>query len=338
MMYYAEEMQRLFDRWHAIDQEVDDPALDALIHRQYAEILEQHHDRESRFDKSIPMFRPSSASSDPRELFVKLRMGNEDSHKRQPHQGRWTRSGTATGTLLQRDLLFIEKHHEAVFNEPPTFTPERTFNDYPMWEEFARNQAVIHHGGQLFSITGSPDGVIRHADGTRMGFEVKSKQTTPARTSAYSMREPEDKHFWQCVAYAILYGLDRYLIVYMNLAKQKWHMTPEEYAKTPDMRIFEIVITDGHKRQLLDRFADIVARAKANDPPPLDLSRWTFNNYKTECALSLTDAEMIDLKADVRAALKSTTLRKYEQDGYYEAYEFIRAVRKLHKEGEADGA
>jgi hypothetical protein len=328
MPNYADEMRQLFDRWHAHDPEVNDPALDALIHRQYAEILERHDEREGRFDYSIPFFRPSSANSDPRELYLSIRGAEGDIQKKQPHQGRWTRMGTATGTTLQRDLLFIEKHYEAIFGEAPPFVPERTKEGYPAWEEFARWQRIIRHNGQDFSILGSPDGIIRHIDGTRMGFEVKSKQTTPARTSEYSMRAPEDKHFWQCVAYSILFGLDRYLIVYMNLAKQKWSMTPEEFKKTPDLRIFEIVVTDDHKRELLDTFADIVHRAKANDPPMLDLSRWTFNNYKHACAESLSDDEFIELRAQVKESLKSPKLRDYEKDAYYAAYEFIADVRR----------
>ena len=63
----------------------------------------------------------------------------------------------------------------------------------------------------------SCDGILEYVtqDGEliRVGLEVKSKQTTSARTSLHSMREPEEKHVKQCVAYSKMYEVDHYVIL-----------------------------------------------------------------------------------------------------------------------------
>src|SRR5690625_6351861 len=87
----------------------------------------------------------------------------------------------------------------------------------------------------------------------RVGLEVKSKQTTPAQTSQYSMMSPDQSHALQVVAYAHMFDVDYYVILYVNYAKQRWFMTDEEYAKTPDIRAFCARITDEHKREVFSK-------------------------------------------------------------------------------------
>lgn len=315
----------MLDSWHGIREPRDDK-LDALIHRQYADILE----RDCSFDWDIPFFSPSSANSCPRELYEKIKGAKKDGEQKQPHQGRWTRIGTAWGDVLQRDLLFIEKHYEKEFGQKPPFVPEHTDEGFPMWEDFIMKQHVVEHKGHKFSLLGTSDGILRHIDGTRIGLEIKSKQTTAAQTSEYSMREPKEDHVKQCIAYAIMYGLDRYLIVYGNLSKKSWVMSEEDYKKTPDLRVFEIVITDEMKEGLLDYFADIMERVATDNPPPLDVTKWTFNNYKSACAASLTDEEFDEIKQQVRAIMKSSSpgwMKNSCYEAYQDLYERRQAMR-----------
>jgi hypothetical protein len=60
------------------------------------------------------------------------------------------------------------------------------------------------------------------------------------------------------------------------------------------------------------------------------LSRWTFNGFKTACALSLSDEEFTLLKAQVKRAQRSG-LPQFKKDQYVDAFMFIQEVR----EGEA---
>lgn len=308
----------MIDDWHS-RQELFDNKLDALILRQQADALTKF----TRFDfKSQPYFSPSATDSCPRELFVKMKGAKRDVQTRPPYQGRWTRLGTMFGDMLQRDLLFIEKYVDGA-----PFIPERTDEGYPMWEDFAKKLHVIDDNGVRFSLFGKPDGILRHVPtGIRVGLEIKSKQTTHSRTSLYSMREPEESHVKQCVAYAIMYDVSEYLIVYGNLSKKSWEMSDEDYEKNPDIRVFHVTITDEMKRDLVSQLSGVVQAFHNDTPPPLDLSRWTFNNYKTACALSLTDDEIDDIRSQV-VRVKKSRLPEWKKRGYVEALEFIEAVR-----------
>jgi CRISPR/Cas system-associated exonuclease Cas4 (RecB family) len=301
-----------------------DNGLDAQIHRQYAEILTKRQ----YFDfRSQPYFSPSSANSSKRELYVKVRGAKKDVEQRPAYQGRWTRLGTLVGDMIQRDLLFIEKHYENKTQKLPSFVPQRTDEGYPLWEDFAKTMKVIEHNGVKFSLFGTPDGILHHRSGKRVGLEIKSKQTTAAQTSLYSMREPKEDHVKQTIAYSIMYGVDDYIIAYVNGAKKGWVMSDEDFEKNPDIRAFHIEITERDRQALLDDFAEVVKAAQDGNPPPLDLDKWTFNSYKTACALDLSDEEFDELKSQVRAVMKSG-MPRWKKSQYFDALEYIREVRE----------
>lgn len=317
----------LLDDYHA-QNEVWDNELDAQIHRWYS--------NPPRVFPKRPYFSPSSANSCPRELYVKAKGAKRDAFKRQPHQKRWTSLGTSIGDMIQRDLLFIEKHYEKLTGNKPRFKFERNEDGTPMFEDFAKTNALVEHNGETFYLYGTPDGIMTYVtdDGEviRVGLEIKSKQTTPARTSLHSMRAPEESHVKQTIAYSHMYAkdgkpIDYYVILYVNAAKQSWVMTDDQYAKTPDIRAFCIEITDEDRNVLFDRLAEINCAIRTDSPPKLDLDSFTFNNYKTACARDLTDEEFDELKALVRRCLKSN-LPGWKKHQYHEAYEFIKSVRE----------
>lgn len=229
--------------------------------------------------------------------------------------------------MIQRDLLFIEKHYESKSQKLPSFIPTRTADNYPVWEDFAKTMKIIEHNGVTFSIFGTADGILQHRSGKRVGLEIKSKQTTAAQTSLYSMKEPKEDHVKQCIAYSIMYGVDDYIITYVNASKKSWVMSDEDFEKNPDIRSFHIEITEKDRQSLLDDFAYIVTAAKDGNPPPLELDKWTFNNFKTACALDLSDEELTDIEAQVRAVLRSG-IPNWKKQQYADAIEFIRETRK----------
>lgn len=326
----AADFTAYLDAWHSQPETYDDE-LDAQIHRWYADIL-TNRQRKVWPPRGIPYFSPSSANADPRALYEKLRGAKKDGGGQPPHQGRWTRVGTAIGDTIQRDILFAEKHCKGSM-----FTFERNERGEPMFEDFAKTSATITHNGKTFALYGTCDGIMRYIteDGTilRVGLEVKSKQTTSAQTSEFSTRNgPKDDHVKQCVCYSVMYGntdepIDYYVILYVNASKKSWQMTPEEYAKNPDIKAFCVEITDDMRRGVLDRFADIVDAADRGEAPPLDIGNWLFNGFKRACVAGLSDEEYAALQRQVDAIQRSG-LKDYEKRNYAEALAQITEMRE----------
>lgn len=266
-----------------------------------------------------------------------------------PHQGRWTRIGTAIGDVIQRDILFAESHYAKLTGDRPPFTFERNQYGEPAFEDFVKVGARIEHNGQSFALFGTCDGIMRYvaADGTvlRVGLEIKSKQGTYSQTSGFQARKgPKDDHVKQCVCYSVMYGtdaetgeslpIDYYVILYVNASKKAWGMTPEDFAKTPDILAFGLHITDEMRAEVLDHFAGIVDAAKRGDAPELDLDKWMFNDFKRAIALSLSADELAALQRKVSAVQRSSLPDGKKRD-YAEALAFIEAVRAEEEMKEA---
>ncbi|WP_235615913.1 hypothetical protein [Brevibacillus reuszeri] len=293
--------------WHSAPEVYDD-ALDAQIHKWYSDILSDKS-RKVWPPRGIPYFSPSSANADPRGLYEKMRGAKRESGVRPPHQGRWVRLGTAIGDMLQRDILFAEKHMDTLAI-PNTFSFERNDRGEPMFEDFAKKSVIIEHRGKKFALYGTGDGIMRYVseDGEvlRVGLEIKSKQTTSAMTSAYSKRNgPKEDHVKQCVCYSIMYDVDIYVIIYVNGAKKSWNMTEEDFAKNPDIAAYGVYITDDMRNEVLDHFADIVTAAETGNAPKLDIERWLFNDFKRAISKSLTADELVEIEREVSAIQRS---------------------------------
>ncbi|WP_206107176.1 hypothetical protein [Paenibacillus apii] len=330
------------NEWHSAPEVYDD-ALDAQIHRWYSDILTDKS-RKVWPPRGIPYFSPSSANADPRALYEKMRGAKRESTERPPHQGRWVRIGTAIGDTIQRDILFAERHYAKAYGQRPAFTFERNLRGEPQFEDFAKVGAIIEHNSKRFALYGTCDGILRYVstDGEvlRVGLEIKSKQTTAAMTSGYSTRNgPKEDHVKQCVCYSLMYGtpaepLDYYVILYVNASKKSWEMTPEDFAKTPDIAAFGLHITDGVRTEILDHFAGIVDAADKGEAPTVDLDKWTFNDYKRTIALSLTDDELTALQRKV-SAIQRSSLPDHKKRGPAEALAFIELVRAENDAKEA---
>lgn len=275
--------------------------LDRQLHEWYADVKPVYPKR--------PYFSPSSVNSCPRELYAKGTGAKRDNFRRQPHQARWQRQGTVTGDYIQRDILNIEQKYEEMTGNVPPFRFLTTKDGKPAFEDFAKHNRKAMIDGVEFYLYGAPDGIMEYTtdngDKIRVGLEIKTKQTTPARTSQYSMRQAEESHVKQCVAYSYMYVVDYYVILYVNTAKQRWHLSDEDYAKTPDIRAFAYHITDVDRYYLLAQLADVQKAIIKRKPPALDIDKWTFNNYKTAVAKSLTDEEVQDLEKLRKATISS---------------------------------
>lgn len=311
----------LLDDWFSLPETWDN-ALDAQIAKWYS-------NPPNVFPKR-PYFSPSSLGDCPRELYVKAKRAKRDSDRDKPWRGRWRKLGTLSGDLIQRELLAIERNYERVTGNVPRFKFEYNEDGTPRFEDFAKTNKHVEHNGESFYLYGAPDGIMTYTtdngEQVRVGLEIKSKQGTPARTSLYSMKGPDEAHARQVVAYAEMFECDYYVILYVNLAKQSWNMTDEQYAKTPDIRAFCTKVTDADKERVFDKAAEVTKAVREGNPPKLDISGYTFNNFKQACAESLTESEVEALQGHADRAQQSS-LPAWMKRSYEEAVDDIKRRR-----------
>lgn len=231
----------------------------------------------SMIPEGLTVFSPSSVSKCPRELFYKAVRHTKDLKIMYPYQRRWTRNGSAVHEYTQRDLLYMEK--ELV---DPKFTVDRTADGLPRWEANIKNYKVIEHKGERFVMLGMMDGVLNYTpDKSKIGFEFKTKSTTIATVGTYKMKDAQDGHKLQTVAYSLLFGLDEFIIMYESVAKDSW--TANENAK-PDIRTFYNKVTDEDREYLLDKLAEVNRNIREGKLPDGDLSKCIFCPYKSSCS------------------------------------------------------
>lgn len=321
-MELSKALSKQLDTFHTYAQPYDDP-LNIWLHQAYADVI--------REGKNVNFgdiyFSPSSANACPRSLYHKAKKAKRDVKAWQPHQRRWVSLGTMIGDMLQYEMLLCERHYEKMTGTKPRFTMALVDGGTrPAFEDFIFKQHKVEHNGEKFSLLGTSDGImVDNETGNLVGLEIKSKQQTPSTTSIRAMTSPKDDHIRQCVCYSIMYGVDKYVIAYYNGAKKAWDMSEEDYAKTPDLRLFDVDVSQSQKNDVLDFFADITRRVRENDPPLPDLLKWKFNDYKTEIARTLTNEEMASLEAI--APFVAEDLPAWQQRSVQAAMDEIKLLR-----------
>lgn len=291
------------------------------LYKDYIEVLGNNPFED--FPKDVPFFRSSGTGKCLREQTLRAidaleHTDRTDPQETQPHQNRWQNIGTAIGDTVQMYVLMMEKHYERLTGKPCHFRFERTPEGYPHFEEFSTTFQQFNSGKISFITGGSLDGIMIYTDPTdgkeyRVGLEVKSKQTTYAATGHYSMKGANPKHIAQVTNYAMLKDLDQYLIVYLNASHKSWNISPEDYAKYPDFRVFGVDISAADKKAVRDRFFTAVEMAHEGVYPKLELDGFQFNDYKTACALSLTYKELEELKLEAHGKFQLDAIAQIEK-------------------------
>lgn len=279
-----------------------------------------------------PYFSPSAANADQRDLYYKAIRGEKDKFRKPPYQGRWQRIGTVIGDMIQRDLLAIERQLEDKTDMEPRFRFERTKNGEPMFEDFAKKNKKVTYNGYSFYLFGTCDGIMEYTDPetgeiTRIGLEVKSKQTSAAKTSFYSMKGPDEKHVKQCIVYGEMYNVDKYIILYVNASKKAWNYKDGDYEKNPDIRAFGFDIDQSMKNDVFEYLTEVQQAVIDMDPPELDPLKWTFADYKTEIALGMTNEEVENVRKQKNRAMRSG-IPQFLKDNYRDALDYIVEVRE----------
>lgn len=264
-----------FNEFHSKDVRTDKAIERVLIQEKINDI--ERPDAYSLIPKGLTVFSPSSVSKCPRELFYKAVKETKDEKTMYPYQRRWVRNGSAVHEYTQRDLLYMEKELKN-----PLFTVARNDEGMPMWEGNIKTHKIIEHNGERFAIFGMMDGILEYTpDNSKIGFEFKTKSTTIAQVGTYKMKDAQDGHKMQTVAYSILFGVDEFILMYESVAKDNW--SANENAR-PDIRTFYNKVTEEDKIVLLDKLADVEKHIRAGKLPEGDLSKCIFCPYKNTCS------------------------------------------------------
>lgn len=318
-MSFAKEFIEMLNRFQSIPKEVYDDELRKEILKTQIELIEKPVLKFPPYGKSY--FSPSSANSMQRELVHKVLKAPRDEQAKHPYMKRWQDMGTRFGDYIQETVLFIEKHYPRLFGEESPFYFERTDRGYPAFEEAIKKCSEHEYNGHTIRIFGQSDGILIHREtGTRVILEVKSKQTTHGATGYFKMKEPSSDHSRQVVAYSLQHHseekpLGDAIIFYGNLSKKGWDMSEEEIEKHPDIRAFDVKITENDRNDLLGYFSEVLEYVAKGELPKIDLYRWTFCNFKKAIANSLTSEELDDIKKQVRA-FKNSSLPDYKKKQY----------------------
>ena len=332
----AKEFYEYLNEFHSYSQPYDEE-MDIFLHESFAKVLREQSKkgyfnfRSNPDGVSRPLFSPSSAGKSDRELYEKVIKSKKDEQKPRPYQRRWTSLGTQIGDMLQREIMLAERHYEKFTGKRVPFYFAKNEENMPLYEHTIKVIHEVAHAGEQFAIYGLGDGILEYVteDGevVHIGLEIKSKQQSYSATSPKSMKEPKEAHRLQAVSYSEMYGIDYFLIVYVNASKKSWSMDEAEFEKSPDIRVFGVEITDEDRRVVMDKFARVTKAARLKEPPALDLSEWRFFEYKESVAKSLSDAEVDQIRSTANRAVRSG-LPQWQKQGYIDAYEYIRNIRE----------
>ncbi|WP_434813931.1 hypothetical protein ACRV5I_20310 [Bacillus halotolerans] len=258
-----------FNQFHSLSRVKEDKEIEMLLVQQRLKEIEMI-DAEPTYPKDKVKFNPSGASKTIYDLYLKG-MKVEEKEERYPYHQRWTRNSTAIHGATQRDLLYMEK-----VLPNPSFTVERTEEGLPAWEDNILQWKELEHEGVSFILNGKMDGILVYKDGTRVGFEFKTKSNSIGQVGYYKMREVIDSHVKQCISYYLLFGIRDYIVMYEGVAKDQWSKGAE--AK-PDIRTFHLYITDEMAEEILDKFATVTKHVE-DGIEPADKELSFFSGYK----------------------------------------------------------
>ncbi|MEY8748924.1 hypothetical protein [Alkalicoccobacillus gibsonii] len=269
-----------FNRVNSINPLWDDKEIETLLLQQKEYEVSQIG-KKPDYPKMFARFTPSSATSCDRELFFKNLKTDRDEKDMEPWQKRWTENSTGAHEARQRNLLYAEK-----YLKNPAFKVEKLpanakyplKEGLPAWEKQLENWKVIEHKGHTIVVSGMMDGILEYKDGSRIGFEFKTKSNSVAQIK--QLKDAAPYHKSQCVAYSILFGIDEFVLTYESVAKDKWGTG---MGARPDMKAFYIKVTERQRQKLLDKWVNVSAHVDTGEMIDGDNSKCMFCPFKETC-------------------------------------------------------
>ncbi|WP_214796524.1 MULTISPECIES: hypothetical protein [unclassified Exiguobacterium] len=232
------------------------------------------------YPREFTRFTPSSSDSCKRMLFFKHLKAPKDETQMTPQQKRWVKNSTGVHEYRQRDLLYAEKllknpAFKVVRIDDPD-NPAR--HGLPSWEKPLETYRIVEHKGAKICVSGMMDGILEYKDGSKIGFEFKTKSNSVADIKA--LKAPAPSHKKQCIAYSILFGIDEFVITYESVAKDKWG---KGILARDDMKAFYIKVTERQRKQLLDKWTEVDENVQTGELPDGDTTKCLFCPFKEVC-------------------------------------------------------
>lgn len=324
----ADEFVAFLSEFHSYDQPYDD-AMDAEFYEQYARVLREQSKwgyfnwKTAPDGTPRPLFSPSSAGKDERELYEKVKRSKKDEKAMTINQRDWVGLGSQVGQYIQREIMLAERHFKKLTGKEPRFRFERTERNEPAFEHFKKVIHEVEYDGEKFGLNGLPDGILDYIDDDgeiiRVGLEVKSFQK--GWTDFKKLANPKEDHVTQTTVYSEMYNLDYYIVLYHMTHGYDWFR--EDVFRN---KAFGKYISQSDRDEVLGKFARVTRAARESKAPAVDLAKFKFNDYKTVIAKGLSQYELHLLRQQVESVQRSS-LPDWKKRGYTEALDFIEAVR-----------
>lgn len=234
------------------------------------------------YERDEVRFSPSQADACERMLYFMMTNAPTDQTELTPWKQRLARNGTAIHDYFQRDLT---KMPEVLRDAGKDALVE--YEPLLFWHDEKQRWQFEHVGKRSFDVNGRTvtlgpgkcDGQFRErSTGEIVGFEFKTKDKA-RNLSKVRRNGAEPYHRIQIVTYSLIFGIDRWFIVYESLSKPEWRNDEGD-----DLHVEEIVITPDEKHAVLSRLAGVVEAVDTGVIPAGDFGKCGFCVYKDECA------------------------------------------------------
>lgn len=267
---YAEEFYQQLEKYYNLDLDTDNE-IEIAFYKDYINLLFRKEEKEYLCDVK---FSPSSVSHCRRELYFKNLNFKDSSVTREPYQKRWIRNSRLAHMGIQKDLMMMERY------VPSPFTLKRNVDYTPAWEENIKRHREITYDGETFCLSGMMDGTLVHEDGKTFGFEFKTKSNTVAQVGNYLLKDINENHKQQLIAYSILFDINDYIVVYESMAKDTWKKGKEA---RQDIKVFHYQVTEEDRQMVLLKLAEVTRSCFNMIQPFKETDKCLFCNFKKVC-------------------------------------------------------
>ena len=223
------------------------------------------------------VFSPSGVTKCARELYYMHTDAPQDDEPRIPWRERLPRNGEAVHTATQRDYLEMEQKLRAA-GLPVKFRF--------LEAEISGERSYVVDGYKV-TIRGRCDGRIGVLDAGGSVIEeiIWEKKTKDGRTKLNKIAksgQPQPEHRSQAVAYALIFGVKKYLFEYESLQKPDWG---DIYPDKPDQFHVLVEISREEALLLLQRLSGVVEQIESRTLPEPELGRCGFCVFHGQCSL-----------------------------------------------------
>lgn len=228
------------------------------------------------YDRKEIVFSPSGVGKCARELFYINTNAPQDVQPSIPWRERMARNGTGSHEATQHDYYKMENRLKEA--------GENVY--FRFLEDEIKGERTFQVGKYTVKIRGRSDGKIGLLDENGevidiIGWEKKTKDKRKNLNKLMKEGQPQAEHRLQAVAYALIFGISKWIFEYESLQKPEWSdINPEK----EDIAHYYVEISTEEAKNLLIHLAKVVKAIEENQLPPAELDKCGFCPFKEQCA------------------------------------------------------